>query len=66
MDAHKDLDPHDVGQGKTHNDITEKYDSVAGTYKNNIDQVPTEDRIGTAQMPLAPDPSPFVVGPLGK
>lgn len=54
----------DVGQGKKFNDFTERYDSEVGTYADNIAPVPTDDRLPTAQMPKAPDPSPFTLGPM--
>jgi hypothetical protein len=54
----------DVGQEKQFKDFTERYDSEVGTYKDNIVAVPTEDRLPTAQMPKAPDPMPFKLGPM--
>jgi len=53
-----------VGQDKQFKDFTERYDSEVGTYKDNIVSVPTDDRLPTAQMPKAPDPSPFTLGPM--
>jgi len=52
----------DVGQDKAHKDFTERYDAEVGTYKDNIESVPTADRLPTAQMPKAPDPDPFKLG----
>lgn len=57
-------DASDVGQGKTHPDFTDKYDSKAGKYKDAAIGPATEDKLATAQMPKAPDPSPFVLGPM--
>lgn len=57
-------DMSDVGQDKTHKEAVEKYDAEHGTYKESIDTVPTDDRLPTAQMPKAPESTPFVVGPL--
>ena len=54
----------EVGQDKPLKDFTERYDAECGTYKDNIVDVPVEDRLPTAQMPKAPDPSPFKVGPM--
>jgi len=38
-----------------------EYDKNYGTYKDDIDAVPTDERLPTQQMPKAPDPSPFIV-----
>jgi hypothetical protein len=54
----------DVGQDKPLKDFTERYDAEVGTYKDNIDTVPVADRLPTAQMPKAPDPNPFTLGPM--
>lgn len=56
-------DAEDVGQHRTHEDATEKYDAAAGTYKDTVNPVPTEDRLPTAQMPKGQDPMPFKLGP---
>ncbi|MEE9592241.1 MAG: hypothetical protein V3W28_01520 [Thermoplasmata archaeon] len=56
-------DPNAVGQDRTYKDITEAHDADKGTYSDNIEAVPTDSRLPTSQLPQAPDPSPFVVGP---
>jgi len=57
-------DVSDVGQGKSHSDVTEKYDSAAGKYQDKITPIATEERLPTTQMPKGADPSPFVLGPM--
>ena len=59
------MDTSDVGHGKTHPEPVCKHDAEQGYYKDSITPVATEDRLPTAQMPKAPDPSPFVLGPTG-
>jgi hypothetical protein len=54
-----------TGQEKPVKDATEQYDKNYGTYKDAVDAVPTDDRLPTANLPKAPDPSPFTLGPLG-
>jgi hypothetical protein len=58
------MDVNDVGQGKTHNQATDKYDAEHGVYKPTIEGViPVEQLTQIDQMPKAPDPDPFTVGP---
>ena len=34
-----------------------------GTYTENVNNVPTDQRLPQTQLPQAPDPSPFNIGP---
>jgi hypothetical protein len=56
-------DTENVGQGRTHEDATEAHDAEHGTYNDAVQQVEPAQRLPTTQMPEAPDPSPFVLGP---
>lgn len=61
----KDNDVSDVGQGMTHSEAVEKYDAEAGKYADNVSPTtPADDRLTTAAMPKAADPSPFTLGPM--
>ena len=57
-------DPNTIGQDKAYKDATDEYDAGKGSY---TEQVTTgEDagpRLPTADMPKAPDPSPFNLTP---
>lgn len=55
-----------VGQDAPSKDVCDQYDKDYGTYKNAVPEVPVDDRLPTANMPKAPDPSPFTLGPLGR
>lgn len=44
-------------------EAVDAYDANYGKYADKIDTVPVDDKLATAQMPKAPDPAPFVVGP---
>ena len=57
-------DVNDVGQGKTHNEVVQKYDSEHGKYADAVEKVPQPDLLQENQMPKGPDPSPFTLGPL--
>ena len=39
-------------------------DSYDGKYKDAVESLPEDVRLPTGQMPKAPDPSPFTLGPL--
>ena len=54
-----------TGQDKPSKEPVEQHDKNYGTYKDAVEGVPTDDRLPTAQMPKAPDPSPFKIGGLG-
>ncbi len=57
-------DPNTIGQDRQYQDATEAHDAEHGTYQDNIAQVPTESRLPTTNMPEAPAPSPFNLGPM--
>lgn len=45
-------------------DVAEVYDSQHGKYKDAAaESTDVEQKLATAQMPKAPDPSPFTLGP---
>lgn len=53
-----------TGQDKDSKEPVQEHDKNYGTYKDNITPVPTDDRLPTANMPKAPDPNPFALGPM--
>lgn len=58
------VDPKNVGQDKTYNDVTDAYDAEHGTYQ----ETPPEDydensKFATGNLPKAADPNPFELGP---
>jgi len=58
------IDPNQVGLDRTYKDATDAHDAAAGKYKDAVQDVPEEQRLPTSQMPKAPDPDPFKVGPM--
>lgn len=58
-------DTNDVGQDRTYTEPTKKYDAGQGAYKDNVEGMPQDDKLPTGELPQAPDPSPFKIGPLG-
>jgi hypothetical protein len=60
-------DINNVGAGKGHEDVVSAYDAEHGKYVDNVPpSTSPEERLPTVNMPKAPDPSPFSIGPLGK
>lgn len=59
------VDPNQVGQDRQHQDAVDAHKADHGTYTETVDTTPTEQRLPTQQMPKAPDPSPFNLGPTG-
>jgi len=53
-----------VGVDKTSKSVPEEYDKIYGTSHDPVEDVPTDDKLPTANMPKAPDPSPFTLGPV--
>jgi len=46
-------------------DVAKVYDQAHGTYADAAaDMTNVEQKLATAQMPKAPDPSPFSLGPM--
>ena len=46
-------------------DATDIYDGRYGKYKDAVaDDTDTEKKLPTTSMPMAPDPSPFKIGPM--
>lgn len=58
-------DADDIGQDRTYNDAVDKYDANHGKYKDNAENLPEDTKLPTGNMPKAPDPSPFKMGPTG-
>jgi hypothetical protein len=58
------MDVNDVGQGRAHNEAVEKYDAEHGKYTPSVaGRIPIEQLTQIDQMPEAPNPDPFTVGP---
>jgi len=58
------VDPNTVGQDRTYKDAVEAHDADHGKYNDAVDAVPTEQRLPQSQLPKAPDPDPFTMGPM--
>ena len=58
-------DTNDVGAGRTYSSPTKKYDAQQGTYSDNVEPYPQDDKLPLQELPQAPDPSPFKIGPMG-
>jgi hypothetical protein len=50
--------------GKTHDATVCAYDAAHGVYSDAVEKMAEDDKLPTGQMPKAPDPSPFTLGPL--
>jgi hypothetical protein len=57
--------PASIGQDRTFKDATTAYDAMHGTYHNPLAAMPTESKLPTQQMPMAPAPMPFVIKSTG-
>lgn len=55
------IDPNAIGQDRQYQNPTSAYDAVHGTYASQLPVIPTEAKLPTQQMPMAPAPSPFVM-----
>lgn len=55
------IDPNAIGQGRQFSDATQAYDAAHGKYANALPSMPTESKLPTQQMPMAPAPSPFAL-----
>ena len=42
----------------------EEYDSQHGTYQDAAEDIPEDQKFATGNMPKAPDPNPFTLGPM--
>lgn len=54
-----------VGQERQHNDATQQYDAEHGSHADNVEGMSQDDKLPTGELPKAPDPSPFRIGPMG-
>jgi hypothetical protein len=41
-------------------DVAQVHDGIYGTYKDDVEGVPADQRLPTVQMPKGPDKMPFV------
>ncbi len=60
------VDPKNVGHDRPYKDAAEAHDAEHGTYVDGVDGAggeSAENRLPTANLPKAPDPSPFKLGP---
>lgn len=57
-------DPNSIGQDRQYQDAVDAHDADHGEYGDNIENVPTDSRLPTTNMPQAPDPNPFTLGPM--
>ena len=54
-----------VGQERQFTDATQQYDAEHGDHTDNVEGMAPDDKLPTGELPQAPDPSPFRIGPLG-
>lgn len=45
-------------------DTAQEYDQEHGDYEDEVAKLPEDQRLVSGSLPKAPDPSPFVVGPM--
>jgi len=57
------MDSSNIGQDRKYKDSDEAYDAEHGKYKEQV--VTGPDKLQESQMPEAPNPSPFKIGPMG-
>lgn len=58
-------DVNDVGQGRAYEDYSDKLKSTQGDYTADpCETAPDDQRYPQGNLPQAPDPSPFKLGPL--
>ena len=55
------MDTSNIGQGRAYPEPVNAYDAKAGKYQDQLPSIPTEAKLPTQQMPMAPAPSPFVL-----
>lgn len=53
--------PASIGQDRQYQNPADAYDAVHGKYADPIYGIPTESKLPTAQMPMAPAPMPFAM-----
>jgi len=61
-----DFDVKNVGHGKAYPTPNDAKDASCGVYKDNTEAMSADDKLPVKQMPKAPDPSPFILGPMAK
>lgn len=59
------IDPNAIGQGRQFNDATQAYDAAHGKYGDQLPMLPTESKLPTQQLPMAPAPAPFAIHSTG-
>jgi hypothetical protein len=57
--------PASIGQDRQYQNPSTAYDAVHGTYHDQLPAMPTESKLPTQQMPMAPAPMPFVIKSTG-
>ncbi len=55
------MDASNIGQGRAFPEAVNAYDAKAGRYMDKVAAVPTEAKLPTQQLPMAPAPAPFVL-----
>lgn len=55
------IDMSQIGQGRQFNDATQAYDAQAGKQFDAVAVMPTDVKLPTQQLPMAPAPAPFVI-----
>ena len=57
-------DPNQIGQDRQFQTDDEAHKAESGEYADNTATIPDEERFQESNLPKAPDPSPFKLGPL--
>lgn len=55
------IDPNAIGQGRSFPEPVNAYDASAGKYSDALPSIPTDAKLPTQQMPLAPMGKPFAL-----
>lgn len=57
-------DANNIGQGRQYDEAVDAYDAQAGKYEEQVKKIAPEERTQESEMPKAPDPNPFTLGPM--
>lgn len=60
------IDPNSIGQDRQFKDAVDADKASSGEYKETPGpDIPEDQKFATGNMPMAPAPSPFKLGPVG-
>lgn len=55
------MDASNIGQGRAYPEAVNAYDAKAGKYADPLPAIPTEAKLPTQQLPMAPMKTPFAL-----